>query len=158
MDHVQLVLLVQAITMAKHPTIQHITTTVIFPVLVNCTSTGQSKGIELTSGNLVLIEISKYFNQESVHDLAVILLDKYPGGGLGFIRQYTAVFGQQNWALMAVKVLFDWCDQSEERVFGGDLLKVLEEVCPPAAGKFKDKLLGTGNGKNLLVFDFLTPV
>ena len=91
-------------------------------------------------------EISKYFNERSVHDLAGILLEnKCPGGGLGVIRQYSAAFGQADWVLMALKVLAEWCDLSQDKVFGGDLLKVLEKVCPNAARDFQEKLLSNAN-------------
>ena len=92
----------------------------------------------------MLHRISKYFNEVSVHDLAGILLeDKCPGGGLGFIERYTASFGQPDWAFMALKVLTKWCDLSEDEVYGGDLLEVLKEVCPKAAHAFKEKLLSS---------------
>ena len=117
-----------------------------FSYYANLTPTpaGQSKGIELTSGSYVLNRVSKYFNEVSVHDLAGILLEgKCQGGGLGFIERYTASFGQPDWTLMALKVLNKWCDLSQDKVFGSDLLKVLEEVCPRAAQDFKGELLGS---------------
>ena len=91
-------------------------------MLVNCTSTGQSKGIELAPGSNVLNGISKYFNDEvSVHDLAAILLENIcPGGGLGCIRRYTAAIGQPDPTFMAFNVLAEWCDLSPEKVFGGE--------------------------------------
>ena len=100
----------------------------------------------MTSGSYVLNEISKYFNEVSVHNLVGILLEnKCPGGGLGFIRRYTTAFGQPDWAFMAFKVLAEWCDLSEEKVFGCDLLTVLEKVCPNAARDFQEKLLSNAN-------------
>ena len=108
------------------------------------THAGQSSGVKLTSGSYILNRISKYFNEVSVHDLAGILLeDKCPGGGLGFIERYTASFGQPDWAFMAFKVLAKWCDLSEDEVYCGDLLEVLKEVCPKAAHAFKEKLLSS---------------
>ena len=106
------------------------------------TLTPTAAGIELTSASSVLNRISKYFNEVSVVDLATTLLEnKYPSGGLGFISRYTASFGQPDWALMALKVLAAWCDLSEDKLFGGDLLKVLGKVCPKAAHDFKEELL-----------------
>ena len=43
---------------------------------------------------------------------------------------------------MALKVLREWCDSSEEQLFGGDLLRVLAEVLPSAADAFRKRLLG----------------
>ena len=109
----------------------------------NVMPTDHSKGIELTPGSFVLNEISKYFDEVSAHDLAGILLEKQPGGGPRFIRRHTSTFGQPDWALMAYKVLVEWCEQSPDKVFGYDLWKALKRVCPIAAGVFHKKLLGT---------------
>ena len=99
--------------------------------------------MELSSGSAVLNGISKHFTEEKVYDLAAILLEnKCPGGGFGFIEQHSAAFGSPNWRLMALKVLREWCDSSEEQLFGGDLLRVLAEVLPSAADAFRKRLLG----------------
>ena len=89
----------------------------------------------------MLHEISKCFDQESVYHLATILLEnKCPGGGIGFIKRHTSAFGQPDWTWMAHMVLAEWCNCSKDKVFGGDLWKVLNKVHPQAARDFGEKL------------------
>ena len=101
------------------------------------------RGIELQSGSSLLNDISKHFDEGTVYDLATTLLEKKcTGGGYGFIKRNRSASGEINWRLMAFKVLCEWCDQSQEQVFGEELLKVLESILPSAARAFEKTLLG----------------
>ena len=124
------------------PFLRHVFGLVIVYASVYLTQLAEARGIELQSGNSVLNDLSKYFNEETVYDLAAILLaDKCPGGGYGFIKRNRTASGVTNWRLMALAVLCEWCEQSQEKVFGGELLKVLERILPSVARVFDKKLV-----------------
>ena len=80
----------------------------------------------LTTAHVALLEISRHLASErQCHYLAAYLLERSPGGGIGFIERHTTSGAKVDWQLMALDILNNWCTEYPLDSTTTNLLQVL---------------------------------
>ena len=115
----------------------------VFCLFVHVAVATTSNTRQLQSGNPLLADISKeFYDYTLVELLAAELLDGIGHGGHAFLKRKTPPGVAFDPVLLAYSVLQEWVQERPGRSTHGALYHVLDKVCPVAAQRFKENLLG----------------